>query len=77
MTTVTQTEHVTFKGASDAVSICLINLQTTYIEMLKADEIEAYQDISKTLRSYVESLAIMNNVFSDEAANDDDELADE
>ena len=49
----------------------MAQLQNTYIELLKKDEVDAYTEVGLTLRNYSDSLSMMLDPYADDDTEDD------
>lgn len=65
MTTKTPTTPI------DTLVQLMAQLQNTYIELLKKDEVDAYTEVGLTLRNYSDSLSMMLDPYTDDDTEDD------
>lgn len=54
----------------DTLVQLMAQLQNTYIELLKKDEVDAYTEVGLTLRNYSDSLTMMLDPFADDDTED-------
>ena len=55
----------------DTLVQLMAQLQNTYIELLKKDEVDAYTEVGLTLRNYADSLTMMLDPYADDGIEDD------
>lgn len=66
---------MTHQSPAHMLASSLMHLQNTYVDLLKEDETEAYEEVGLTLRCYAESLSLMTfpEIEEDDLELDDDD----